>query len=620
MNWLPPTGEAGVSVSGLTVTTTGGQVVVDDVSLNIARGQIAGLIGESGSGKTTVAQAVLGYARPGLQVAGGSIRIEELAMVGMRPRELRRVWGNRITYVPQDTGNSLNPLLRVATHLAEVRRRLARSGLAPDVNAMLELVGLPTSREFTHRRAHQLSGGQQQRLLLAIAFLGRPDLVILDEPTTALDVLTQDMVLTALRDLKEIASPAVLYVSHDLALVNEIADSVNVMYAGRVVEHGPREQIALRPVHPYTAGLVAAVPRTDSTTLPTGIPGRVPSIFERGPECCFRDRCSYRIQACQTQPKLVQTPHTGSAVACHVRGPGAATAEQAELGPAANTTPAVTAARGDCTALIEAARVEVRNLTIKYGLWAMMTELSVQFPRQGCTALVGESGSGKSSMARVLSGLQPATGGRLELDGEQIDLTVAPRSGPQLRKIQYVFQNPASALNPRKTVEQTLRDALRAFEPRIDSSRVHSSIVDVLAQVALPAAARYKYPGQLSGGERQRVGIARALIVKPEILICDEVTSALDVSVQASIATLLRQLCDSGELAIVFVTHNIALVRSLADEVIVLRGGTVTESGRTDDVFSSSNDPYTRLLIGHTPSLADRSDLQIPTTSAPSDL
>lgn len=597
--------EIAVRAEQLTVHTTTGQSIVNNVSLYVARGEITGLVGESGSGKTTVAHALVGYTRPGLQISSGTIWVDGHDLTTLSTRQLVGLRGSRITYVPQDPGNSLNPLMTIGAHLREVERKLGPQTRRHAVNDTLEMVGLTPSKAFLHQRAHQLSGGQQQRLLLAMAFAGRPSLVVLDEPTTALDVMTQHRVLTTLRQLTEHTGAAVLYVSHDLAVVNEIAQSVTVMYAGSVVERGPAEIVVRTPQHPYSRGLVAAVPRTDSALLPRGIPGSPPSASDRLPGCNFAPRCTHAIDLCHQEAPVLgaMEGHHAAEVACHLRGhtDGDEVAHELRV---PNPGDAGTAAQSADPVSIAPARVFVDNLTVQYGNGrTIFNEVSMQFSRRGCTAIVGESGSGKSSFARTLTGLQQAATGTLLLDDEVIDLTARHRDRTLLRKIQYVFQNPAAALNPRKTVEQTLSDSVRAFDPASHRGDIDRMINTVLDQVSLPAGARHKYPGQMSGGERQRVGIARALVVQPDIMVCDEVTSALDVSVQASVARLLRDLCVSGDIAILFVTHNMALVRSLADEVIVLQDGRIAESGPVLSVFGKPTHAYTRTLIERTPSM-----------------
>lgn len=613
---VTPDRAEGVYIEGLTVRTLAGQPIVDDVSFEVSAGQIAGLVGESGSGKTTVAHALVGYTRPGLAITEGVIRVAGRDIVGLSMRELARLRGSRITYVPQDPGSSLNPLMTIGAQLREVERKLGQDGKGSVVDETLELVGLTSSREFLRRRPHQLSGGQQQRLLLAMAFAGKPALAVLDEPTTALDVMTQHLVLETLRSLAEKTRAAVLYVSHDLAVVNQIAESITVMYAGRVVEHGPRCEVISHPQHPYSRGLIAAVPRVESPALPLGIRGQAKAANDRDAGCNFAPRCDAVIEVCLEQrPKLVgHGDRATSKSACHLAGPSGANApKRRRSGDAAD---GVTDTGGNASRRPEVAsgaEVFVEGLSIRYGNGRpIFHQLSLKLPRQGCTAIVGESGSGKSSLARTIAGLQPAAAGSLLIDDEVVDLTRSRRDRRLLRKIQYVFQNPAAALNPRKTVEQTLSDSIRAFDRTASRAEIDHRVTTVLEQVSLSPISRRKYPGQMSGGERQRVGIARALVVRPEIMVCDEVTSALDVSVQASVARLLRDLCVSGEITMLFVTHNMALVRSLADEVLVLQNGRVAESGQVDRVFAAPSHAYTRTLIERTPS--------IPTTQSSLDV
>jgi peptide/nickel transport system ATP-binding protein len=584
-----------------------GAPVVCDVSLRIGRGEVVGLVGESGSGKTSLALAMLGYAKPQLEVTGGEIRITGVDLLGRTEADLSALRGSHVSYVPQDPVASLNPARRIGTQLDEVLEQ-HRKGDAGErlgrVQEVLGEVGLPSDRDLLRRYPHQLSGGQLQRITIAMAFLCRPSAVVLDEPTTGLDVTTQAHVLETLRRMCRTHGVAALYVSHDLAVVAELSDRVAVMYSGRVVEDGPTREVLTRPAHPYTRRLLAAAPRLDDDRPLAGIGGTSPTPQARPPGCAFMPRCGDAIAACAVVEPDARTIGPDHQARCHRAGEPIGAVPVVAPTRSRSTTSSASSSAAPATSASPAAavgRLVVEDLTASHGATSVVHDMSIDVVQGECVALVGESGSGKTTLARCVGGLHTHYSGRVVVDGDQLEPGAARRTVEQRRAVQYVFQNPYSSLNPRRTVREALALPIAVFGGRTAVRDGEGRILDVLEQVSLSRDHLHRFPAQLSGGERQRVAIARALIAEPRYLICDEVTSALDVSVQASILQLLSKLQADRGLGLLFVTHNLPLVRSIADRVVVLRSGRIVERGTVGHVFASPEDEYTRRLLDDVP-------------------
>jgi len=580
-----------LSVEDLRVNlgSASGPDVVADVSFRVRAGQVLGLVGESGSGKTTVALALLGHARRGLTIASGRVVLDQTDVLSLGPRELQEVRGTKVAYVPQDPTAALNPALRIRTQLTEVlREQPDGTAMENRLSELLEMVHLPSSPAYLRRYPHQLSGGQQQRVAIAMAFACRPSLIVLDEPTTGLDVSTQRHILDTVTELTSLYGCAAVYVSHDLAVVGQLVSSVAVMYAGRIVELGQTEKVFSDPVHPYTRRLLAAVPSPVRAEVLQGIEGYPPRPGSRPAGCYFAPRCTLASQECrETTPEPVLVDER--MVRCLKAGePRLALTERPAhiaAGPAG-----------------QAPRIAITGLTASYGSTQVLHDVSLTVEADSCLAVVGESGSGKTTLARCLVGLHPGFTGTLTFDGASLANAARRRPKDAVRRMQYIFQNPYTALNPRKTIEQNIGLPLGHFFPLSRRQRLER-IEQVLADVSLQSSYMARYPDELSGGERQRVAIARALAVEPEVLICDEITSALDVSVQAVIVELLRHLQRERHLALLFITHNISLVRSVARSVAVLANGHLVEFGPVGDVLDHPRDAYTARLMSDVPSL-----------------
>jgi peptide/nickel transport system ATP-binding protein len=568
--------------------------VLDEISFHVQPGQVLGLVGESGSGKTTMALALLGHVRRGLVIGGGKIMVDGTDILEMNRRDLQRLRGRQVAYVPQDPSSALNPTLKIGTQLREVLASYEGDQAARDerLTEMLAEVGLSTVPGVLNKYPHQLSGGQQQRVGLAMAFACRPRLIVLDEPTTGLDVTTQRTVLETIRNLCKSYRVAAVYISHDLAVVAEIADHVAVMYAGRLAEVGPSRQVFDTPAHPYSRGLLRAVPSLERSHVLTGLAGHPPRPGNRPPGCFFQPRCEFALPECeQGQPPLVQVAPSGHSARC-IRA-----VEVAALAQPTSTA----AARPEGTAAADAL-LEVRGLTATYGPATVLHGLTFSVPDRQCVAIVGMSGSGKTTLARCLVGLHPTWEGEVSFAGQALSRGIRRRSDDQLRRIQYVSQNPYASLNPRRTIGQIIEQPLAHFR-RLPARERQERVLAALTAAALRESFLDLYPDQLSGGERQRVAIARALVVEPELLVCDEVTSALDVSVQAAIVELLRGLQAERGLSLIFITHNLPLVRSIADQVVVMNGGRICERGPVGQVLEAPTDAYTAQLLADVPKL-----------------
>jgi peptide/nickel transport system ATP-binding protein len=569
--------------------------IVDGISFRVRAGEVLGLVGESGSGKTTIGLAVLGHTRRGAHVARGEVRIEGRDILRLPVLERQQLRGKLVSYVPQDPAASLNPALRIETQLDET---LSAHGFGSSdgerhariVEALGEVV-LPSDGAFLRRYPHQLSGGQQQRVALAMAFANRPRVIVLDEPTTGLDVTTQAHVLETIRDLCAAHGVAALYVSHDLAVVATLADRVAVMYGGRLAELGPTRALFHQAAHPYTRRLVEAIPEMSGRHQLVGIPGTAPRPGHRPNGCFFAPRCAYVQEECtMAEPPLesVSAVHT---VRCIRHATVLADAAATRL-----------AARPRAEIDAEHALVAVRGVCASYGTRQVLHDVDLVVRPRECLALVGESGSGKMTLARCIAGLHVSFTGEMSFRGRPLTPGARSRDATTRREIQYVFQSPYNSLNPRKTIQQIVNQPVRHLLS-LGGSEARARVREVLESVQLSPTVLDRYPHQLSGGERQRVAIARALVANPQLLVCDEVTSALDVSVQAAIIDLLGDLQRELHIGLLFVTHNLALIRTLSQEVAVMNEGRIVERGEVDGVLDNPQADYTKKLLSDTPSL-----------------
>jgi peptide/nickel transport system ATP-binding protein len=499
--------------------------VVHEVSCEVAEGHTLALVGESGSGKSTVAATLLGHLRHGSRITGGSVRVDGKEVFALPARELRRLRGGTVAMVAQNAGHALTPSMRIG-------RQIEEAGSGVPVLDLLEQVRLPRSAEFARRYPHELSGGQQQRVAIAMAIAARPKVLVLDEPTTGLDVVTQRGVLGLISALRDELGLAAVLVSHDLGVVAHMADDVTVLRSGRVVEAAPTRRLFAGPQDPYTKRLLACVPRLDDAGIAL--------VSETG-------RREVRPNA----------------------------------GVPADAPVAVSA----------------RDVNVDYGSSRAVHGVSFDVRRGEVLALVGESGSGKSTLAWTLAGLRPPSGGTMTHEGGDLARPAGRRPLDLRRRVQLVFQNADTSLNPRRSVGDAIRRPLRFFGTVRGRTQAAARARELIHDVRLDPAFADRLPAQLSGGQRQRIGIARALAGEPGVLIADEITTALDVSVQADVLRLLDDLRRERDLACLFISHDLAVVRGIADRVMVLRHGVVVEEGPADAVFSAPGHPYTRQLI-----------------------
>jgi peptide/nickel transport system ATP-binding protein len=586
-----------VRAEHLALSLDTGEPVIDDVSFEVGPGETLGVVGESGSGKSTIALALLGYTRPGVHFRGGSIEVGGESIVGRDARSLRTLRGRVISYVPQDPGGALNPSLRIGDAILDVLRA-HRPDAARDeslANA-LSRVELGRDHGFERRYPHQLSGGQQQRVTIAIATVCEPPIAVLDEPTTGLDVLTQDRVLSELQRLRAEEHMAMVYVSHDLAVVARMADRILVMYAGRVLESGPTSVVLERPRHPYTQALVSAIPDVRRPRVLHGIGGVSVGVGEWPAGCPFAARCEHSIARCEEAIPAVEDV----AIDHHVRCYRWQEVASGQLQPSDSRT-GLTPLTG--LPLLEVSGLEARYRSGRSDRPAVR-DVSFTVEPGHCVALVGESGSGKSTIARCVAGLHVPSAGTITFSGEPVAAAARHRPLEVRRRIQIVFQSPYQSLNPRQRVRSSIERPLRVLR-RLSRSDAKREVNDLLVRVRLPAKLAERFPAELSGGERQRVAIARALATKPDLLICDEVTSALDVSVQAAVLELLQELRADLHLSMLFITHNLGVVACIADSVLVMDQGSLCESGPVAAVLSAPTHEYTRRLLEAAPSLSD---------------
>ncbi|WP_394801341.1 ABC transporter ATP-binding protein [Brevibacterium zhoupengii] len=553
-------------VTDLKIATNAGDEILHGVNFALSRGEILGLVGESGSGKTTAGLACMGHFREGLKFASGSVSLwprgddTAVEVVELDEVAVRSLRGSRIAYIPQDPALSLNPAMRVGEQIREVldihefgnseAERIER------VAAVLVDVGLPGDKAYQKRWPHQLSGGQQQRIGIAMAFAMYPDVLILDEPTTGLDVSTQAVVLETIRQMTVANNVAGLYITHDLAVIKDISDRVAVMLRGDLVEEGPVASVLEDPQHAYTKMLMSAVP---------DLAGRK-TIGEGA--------------AAEPEPEPKATHILVSA--------GTSKSED-------STEPADGAATSATAPLLQ-----VKDVALAYGKAQILDGINLTLEPGDCTLLLGESGSGKTTLSRCVAGLNDDYSGSVALRGTELAKSTRKRTNEQRVGIQYVFQSPFSSLNPRRSIGQSLTVPLEMSGEGTAATR-KAQVEEALDSVRLGRSFYHRRPGDLSGGERQRAAIARALVNQPSVLVCDEITSALDVSVQASIIGLLRTLRKEHELAMLFVTHNIALSRHIADNLAVLNKGTIVDYGPTAEVLENPKHEYTRTLISDVP-------------------
>jgi len=580
---------------------------VDGVSLTVRRGETVGLVGESGCGKTMTAMSVMGLLPPGGRVAAGAIRLNGRDLVPLTSAQLRQVRGNDIAIVFQDPMTSLNPTMTIGAQIAgPVRVHLggSRAAALRRAEEVLGLVGMPRPSERLSDYPHQLSGGLRQRVMIAMALACEPDLLIADEPTTALDVTIQAQILELLDDLKGRLNMGMLLVTHDMGVIAGRADRVLVMYAGRIVEAAATDALFARPRHPYTEALLSAVPKldTDRGSDLYSIPGRPPDLSDLPPGCRFAPRCRFAEPDCRTSDPALDGPDPAHAYACfHPRPAAGQDTDGAPAGPgsaARRRGPA----DGSEPPLLELADVH-KEFAVNAGILQRkvasvkaVSGVSFSMTAGETFGLVGESGCGKTTIGRLIATLERADSGSVRLGGVEL----GPLSGGALRRarrgVQLMFQDAYASLDPRMPVGASIAEPLAVQHVGTRASRT-ATVHDLLDQVGLPRSAAARYPHEFSGGQRQRIGLARALALRPRLIVADEPVSALDVSIQSQVLNLMKSLQADLGLTYIVISHDLSVVRYLADRIGVMYLGKLVELGPSGAIYERPAHPYTAGLL-----------------------
>ena len=579
--------------------------ILRNVSTNIKKGETVGIVGESGSGKSTLALAMMGYVKHGLFTMSGECLFNSLNLLDLSNNELEKIRGRKIAMIPQNAGQSLTPNLKIGYQIEEALKlhtNLNENERKNRISELLNNVRLPSPDVMALRYPHELSGGQQQRVAVAMALAGNPELLLLDEPTTGLDVTTQAHVLELLKDIAKDTGTSMVYVSHDLGAIAQVCDRVIVMYAGEIVLEGPVRKILKEPIHPYTNGLLKSIPKLSLEGLPESMPGAQPQPGHIGEGCSFYDRCNISDEKCKTKtPDLEFLSEIDTSVRCF-------NYKKVII----NQNKNIQLKNLDEKNIENNEILSLSDVSISYAKQSFLDQLfnkltdsnptvkdiNININKGETIALVGESGSGKSTILKSIAGLLKTKDGNINFaQNRKLSEDLKNRSSDDLRAIQLIFQNPDESLNPNHTVEQILSQPLKLYFG-LKEDKLKKNIIELLEKVRLGEFYMTRYPRQLSGGEKQRIAVARAFAAKPEIILCDEVTSALDVSVQAAVLDLLKKLKDDFGTTYIFVSHDLAVVKAISDRVAVLYQGRLCEIGPSKNVYKFPSHPYTEVLLG----------------------
>ena len=579
--------------------------ILRNITTNIKKGETVGIVGESGSGKSTLALAMMGYVKQGLYTIKGECLFKSSNLLEMKNKDLEQIRGRKIAMIPQNAGQSLTPNLKIGYQIDEALRlhtNFNKFERDKKISELLNKVRLPSPETMAFRYPHELSGGQQQRVAVAMALAGKPDLLLLDEPTTGLDVTTQAHVLELLKFIAKDTGTSMVYVSHDLGAIAQVSDRIIVMYAGEIVLEGPARSILKSPIHPYTYGLLKSIPKLSLSGLPDSMPGNQPQPGNIGRGCSFYDRCEIAEDKCKkNSPGLEYISELQTSVRCF---------NYKNLKKLDDQVDSLTQKKN-----IKKNVNEILNLTdvsISYAKQKFLDQIlnkitdtnptvkdiNIEVKKGETIALVGESGSGKSTILKSIAGLLKTKDGKIKFENDRVlSSDLKKRDSNDLRAIQLIFQNPDESLNPNHTVEQILSQPLKLYF-RLAGDELKKKVAELLNKVRLGEFYMTRYPRQLSGGEKQRVAVARAFAAKPDIILCDEVTSALDVSVQAAVLNLLQTLKEDFGTTYIFVSHDLAVVRAISDRVAVLYQGRLCEIGPSKNVYQFPSHPYTEVLLG----------------------
>ena len=600
----------------VTYTTRKGEIkAVRDVTFTVNAGENIGIVGESGCGKSTVAFALVNYLGKNGRISDGSILFKGEEMRSRSARDLRLLRGGDIAMVYQEPMSALNPTMLIGRQMTE--SLVAHQGIAEGeaqhrcIKALRD-VYMPEPESVMNRYAHQLSGGQQQRVLIAMALLNNPSLLIMDEPTTALDVTVEAAVLDLVAELQRKYNTATVFISHNLGVIARVADRVAVMYAGELVEIGDARTIFSTPLHPYTVGLMQCLPNVDA---PRGsrvlhpIPGRVPSRYNMPPGCVFAPRCEFVTEACTAEPPPLVELQPGHLSRC-IRSPAWQNSPPwDQAGRPSDTSQSRNGMNREQLLQVQQVKsyykMPFRTIKAFFGLEKRryvkaVDDISLSVARGATLGIVGESGCGKSTLAKSIVGLEKPTGGSVRFLGLDVTCPVEDRKPEMIRELQMVFQNPDGTLNPSYSIGDQIATSVRKFTD-LPPHLVRAEVVRLLKAVKLGENYYSRYPRQISGGEKQRVGIARAIAGNPKLLLCDEPVSALDVSVQAAILNLMLEIKEQNDTAIIMISHDLSTVRFFSDHVAVMYLGRLVETGPVEAIYKPPFHPYTAALLAAVP-------------------
>ncbi len=593
-------------------TRHGDVEAVRNVSFQLRRGETMGLVGESGCGKSTISYGLVNFLGANGKIANGSIRFQGEELVGRSESQLKALRGDRIAMVFQDPMQALNPSVRLGDQMIEIltcHHPIPKQEAWDRAVKMLKKVHMPDAENVMNRYCHQISGGQQQRVVIAMAMLNNPDLLIMDEPTTALDVTVEAAVLDLIEELKQEFQTAIIFITHNLGVVARVSDRICVMYAGEMVEQASVYQLFKNPSHPYTRCLLNCIPKLGESKNEAVLPpirGRVQPIAERQSNACiFSPRCDYAKSECNAARPKLQKVDKGHIARC-IR------LEAAKQVPSkSHQNPVDAPSNEKLEPLLDSKGLKVHypqesnSVASLFGLGEKkvvkaVDDVSIRLVKGRTLGVVGESGCGKSTLAKGLIGLEPITDGQAEFMGFDITDAVSARDHKLIQEMQMVFQNPDSTLNPSYTIGRQIARPIKRFKTA-SGDDVKAEVVKLLKSVRLDPSYYDRYPRQLSGGEKQRVGIARALASRPDLIICDEPVSALDVSVQAAVINLLLEIQKVYGSSMIFIAHDLSVVRFFSDDVAVMYLGQVVEIGPAESIYAPPYHPYTEALLSAVP-------------------
>ncbi len=594
-------------------TRTGDVPAVRDVSFDIQRGEAHSIVGESGCGKSTVAFGIVNFLGRNGRIVSGRILFQGQDLVGRPQEELRHIRGDRIAMVYQDPMQALNPSMRLGDQMTEVltvHRGMEKKDAEDLCIQMLKRVYMPDPANVMRRYPHQISGGQQQRVVIAMALLNDPALLIMDEPTTALDVTVEAAVLDLIAELQKEFDTAIMYISHNLGVVARVSTRVGVMYAGEIVERATVADVYLKPYHPYTHGLMRCVPRLgmdkrSSYLYP--IPGRVPSPRNLPPGCIFEPRCHYARDECRLKKQELREVEPDHWARCHLAEeiaqqgwtpPEDLIADLPPVPPAPDETAEPILKVEHAKTYYEAPSKKLIGGKKQYV--KAVDDVSIELKKGETLGIVGESGCGKSTLVKTIIGIEKPTGGEFEFIGMDISMPVSRRDLAIIRELQMVFQNPDSTLNPSFTVGTQIGRPLRRFKT-VPPNQIRAEVMRLLDMMKLGERYYDRLPRQLSGGEKQRVGIARAIAGRPELVLCDEPVSSLDVSVQAAVLNLLMEIQQKLGTTMIFIAHDLSVVRFFCDHIAVMYLGRIAEIGPAEAIYAPPYHPYTEALLSAVP-------------------